>query len=316
MFTKSGEEPLQLTMEKALLTLIPKNHEKYKEIEVNYKKNNAGYKGELELDYHLNFIPNHYYIIPGVRLLNDVKQYFQVDTLIISSKFAIIIESKSMYGELHFDSISGQVTRKSEYFTGGIPNPILQAQRQKVQFQQWFNNHFQKEIPCYHLVSIRSPETILHGPSSIFKYVYHAEQIPNKIDALSVNHTKEIVTPYIRKKLLSLIKEQHTPAPFDAMEFYNLQKSDLMNGITCPNCNQDILKRQSSTWFCNRCLFHSKNAHIHIINSYLSIFPSISVKECQTLLRLSSRFIARRLLIGMNLLPKNQRKSTTYIKPK
>ncbi|WP_367888742.1 nuclease-related domain-containing protein [Alteribacillus bidgolensis] len=54
----------------------------------------AGYKGEQSIDYPLTFLPsNKFYIRHGLRLF-DGSHYFQIDTLILSWDFFLILEVK------------------------------------------------------------------------------------------------------------------------------------------------------------------------------------------------------------------------------
>jgi hypothetical protein len=57
MNKKRRKIPLRLHMEEALLRRLPPNHEKWAEIRRNFKKGQAGYKGEIELDFHLGYTP-------------------------------------------------------------------------------------------------------------------------------------------------------------------------------------------------------------------------------------------------------------------
>ncbi len=84
MFQKMREFPLRLKQEEALLRSLRPNHQKREKITKNLKKIRAGYRGELELelDYHLKFLPEKdYYIFQNLRLIYQ-DRVFQMDTLI------------------------------------------------------------------------------------------------------------------------------------------------------------------------------------------------------------------------------------------
>ncbi|GAA0345050.1 nuclease-related domain-containing protein [Bacillus carboniphilus] len=315
MFLKPREIPIQLQKEDALLRLLPKSHPKYDDIKKSTQKGWAGYRGEKELDYQLSFLPaNQYYIIPHIRIPID-SQFFQIDTLILCSNFALLIESKNIYGTLHFDYASQQVTRTYKDQTEGFSNPIQQVKRQKFQFQRWLNTHFKKIIPCHHLVSIGFPKTIVKAPNSVYQHVLHAEHIPEKIAALHKLDSSQNLTTYMIKKISNLLIEHNTPLEFDVIEYYKIQKNELLTGILCPQCARYHLRRAHSFWECPSCDFKSHEIHVPKINDFLTIFGQISIQECHSLMGLSSRHTARRILQSMNLTMINKGRSTIYKKP-
>ena len=60
----------------------------------NLAKFMAGYKGELAIEYPLSFLPEtEYRILHDIRLF-DQKHYFQIDTLIVSACFLLVLEIK------------------------------------------------------------------------------------------------------------------------------------------------------------------------------------------------------------------------------
>ena len=60
----------------------------------------AGYYGEKSLDYHLSSLNQEKFdIYPGLRL-SIRSQYFQIDSLVITTRFLLIIEIKNLKGEL------------------------------------------------------------------------------------------------------------------------------------------------------------------------------------------------------------------------
>jgi hypothetical protein len=170
--------PPRIEKEEALLRRLPKNHKKWKEILRNLKKVSTGFKGEHELDYHLEFLPDEDFdILCDLRIPLDHRT-FQMDTLVLSPHFALIIESKNIFGTLLFDDTSKQLFRTFEGKREGFANPIQQAKRQQILFERWLKRHLLKTIPVYHLVSIGLPSTIIETTAKnaeLFNKVLHAE---------------------------------------------------------------------------------------------------------------------------------------------
>lgn len=240
MFIKARNKPLRLLIEEAPLRRLPKNHKKWSEIQGNLKKIRTGYKGECELDYHLKFLPEgEYYILCDVRIPLDEDLTFQLDTLILTPQFALIIESKNIYGTLYFDHNSKQVFRTFDGKKEGLPDPVQQVKRQKILFQRWLARHMNKSVPVHTLISIGLPGTIIETSDQskqLFDKVLHAEHIPDKILHLIQKHPTQSLTSYQIKKVYTLMLEQYTPHSFDALAFYKIPPADLITGIPCPNC--------------------------------------------------------------------------------
>ncbi|MED1098241.1 MULTISPECIES: nuclease-related domain-containing protein [Bacillus] len=86
-----------------MLRNLPSNHPKIPLITEELKKRTAGYRGETALDFPLSFIAEKDYFIFHDLRLQDSSRYFQMDTLVLSQKFALILEVKNIAGSLYFD---------------------------------------------------------------------------------------------------------------------------------------------------------------------------------------------------------------------
>ncbi|MFJ7366272.1 nuclease-related domain-containing protein [Peribacillus frigoritolerans] len=98
LIVKKRKVPLAIRKLRALACRLPPNHPKVPLIMNDLKKREAGYKGECSIDFPLSFLePKNYFIFHDLRL-QDQSRFFQLDTLLISKKFALIIEVKNMAG--------------------------------------------------------------------------------------------------------------------------------------------------------------------------------------------------------------------------
>lgn len=79
-----------------------------------------------------------YSILHDIRLF-DQNHHFQIDTIIISAYFLLLLEIKNIAGTLLFDSKFNQLIRISEGNSEGFPDPILQVKRQEEQFRKWLS---------------------------------------------------------------------------------------------------------------------------------------------------------------------------------
>ncbi|MEW8971089.1 MAG: nuclease-related domain-containing protein, partial [Mesobacillus sp.] len=93
MIEKERSYPIRLLMYEALMENLTENHPKFPIIEQDYRAWRAGYKGELQTDYRLSFLPEKgYHILRDLRLA-DEEWYFQIDTLILTLRYILLIET-------------------------------------------------------------------------------------------------------------------------------------------------------------------------------------------------------------------------------
>ncbi len=314
MVQKPREFPIRIKQEEALLRSLPPNHKKRKKISSNLKKIKAGYRGELELDYQLKFLPDKDYLIfQNLRLIyqNDI---FQMDTLVLSPWIATVIESKNIYGHLYFDPISKQLIRTFDNEKNGFPDPILQVKRQADRLQKWISQHMNKTFPVHILVSIGYPSTVVEtkrGNEQIYQEILHAEHIPQKI--LDLSHSEKHLSQYQLRKLTELLLNGHVPDPhINILKHYSIPQSELIKGIACPQCTQFSMKRIHARWHCQWCKTNSKEAHIQVIEDFIAIYGSISNEQCRELLGLTSIHTTKRILKAMNLRSEGKNKGTVY----
>lgn len=315
MFQKEREFPMRLKRGEALLRSLQPNHQKREKITKDLRKIRAGYRGEKELDYHLKFLPEKdYHIFSNLRLIFK-DTVVQIDTLVLSSWFVALIESKNIFGHLYFDSISKQLIRTFDNEKEGFPDPILQVKRQAYVLQKWVSAHMNKTFPIHTLVSIGYPSTIVEtnkGNEQIYNKVLHAEHIPQKI--LDLSHSKQQqFSSYQLRKLTELFLSAHVPEPpFDILKHYSISPADLIKGVPCPVCHLSPMERVHAWWYCQKCQTKSKDAHIQVVEDYIWLHGSINNEQCRKHLGLASSDTAKRILKDMNLRTVGKNKGTIY----
>lgn len=102
---KPRDNPTHLLRMEALSRRLILNHKHKQVVDHLARSLRAGYNGEKSLDFTLGFLPkDQFHILHNVRI-KDEHGYFQIDTLIASPHFALIIEVKNIYGSIIFDNM-------------------------------------------------------------------------------------------------------------------------------------------------------------------------------------------------------------------
>jgi len=154
--------PIRIRLNEALIRRIPAAHPQRSTIEGDLAKRRAGYRGEQSLDYYLSHLPDkEFTILHDLRLFNG-STYFQIDTLILSPYFALIIEVKNILGTLLFDETFNQFIRTRNEKEEGFPNPLIQAKRPENTIKNLVNpklsSRYTNRISNWHKQPLYYPE--------------------------------------------------------------------------------------------------------------------------------------------------------------
>ncbi|MFZ3590238.1 nuclease-related domain-containing protein [Bacillus sp. DJP31] len=316
MIVKKREKPIHIQQIEALSSRISKVHPKYQIIFERLLRENAGYYGEKATDFHLSFLPEEKYLILHNMRLFDGKNYFQIDTLLLTTSFIQILEIKNLKGILIFDPEFNQLIRILDGIEEGFPDPILQVERQTTQLKYWLVSQNLPSIPIESLVVISNPSSIIKAaskPHLVSKKVIHSGKLPLKLTQFEQIHRDEILSLKELKKLSRLLLKKHEPLLLDILEKYQLTRKDIITGIHCPHCKQLGLKRLSGSWHCIACNSTSKDAHYSGLKDIaLLLDSSISNKEAREFLHIKSQAVATKLLSSMSLPYTGENKGRRY----
>ncbi|CAG9612445.1 hypothetical protein BACCIP111899_01622 [Bacillus rhizoplanae] len=316
MIVKERKIPIYLRQLEALLRRVPVDHPKRNAIFETFAKHKAGYKGEQAIDYPLSFLPDkEYSILHDIRLF-DQDHYFQIDTLILSSRFILLLEIKNITGTLLFDSEFNQLIRISEQKSEGFPDPILQIKRHEKQLQKWLNLHGFSTLPIESLVVISTPRTIINTSShdqDFSQKVIHSANLPNKIEDLERMHEINILSAKEIQELTIQIMIDHSPLHRNILEQYKVTKHELLKGVQCPKCSYLPMVKIMKGWHCSNCNGISKFAHKNALQDYaLLLGMTTTNKELKDFLHITSSPVIKRLIRAMNLPYKGENKGREY----
>lgn len=312
MIVKEREVPLKILKLEALLRRLSLNHPSLPRIKEDLAKSYAGYRGEQSLDYYFELLPEqNYFILHDVRLSFKNDLYFQIDTLILTPYFFLILEVKNISGTLHFDQTFHQLIRTTSEVEEAFPDPILQVQRQTSQFTTWLLKTKFPPIPVFSFVVVSNSSSIIKSAPA--NKVIRPGMLADKIKNLHTSYPNEIMSLKDLRKLSRLLLKTHTPLNQDVLQLYNIHRSDVMPGIFCNDCKTLSMRRNKGSWICSQCGNNSKQAHIQALTDYsLLIEPTITNQQLRHFLGLSSISTATKLLVALKLEYTGSRKNRTY----
>ncbi|WP_067728495.1 nuclease-related domain-containing protein [Oceanobacillus damuensis] len=316
MFFKLYDKQIEVMRLKALESRVPTHHPKKEMVVRDLKKKKSEVAGEKELDYPLGFLDSEKYLILHNIRLKDENGYFQIDTLVLASKFYLILEVKNWQGTVIFDD-NGQVIRKrSNEEEEGFPNPIPQVKTQTFRLRKWLRKHSFPEMEIESFIVIAFPSTIVksaHPGTRIPEQVILNNQIHFKILELEkkpYNHQTSIA---ILREVAQKLLEQHTPTKSNLLQKYRLDHSELIKGVFCPECQFIPMIRSKYKWTCTKCGAFSRCAHRAALEDYqLLIGNTITNKQAREFLLVESPYAAKRILQSENLIQIGNKKGRIY----
>jgi hypothetical protein len=319
LFLNDRKGPIKIAQLIALLRRILKNHPKWPLIEQELNRKKAGLWGEREVDKKLKRLDQgKYLIISDLRLPNGDGTFFQIDTLVLSTSFILIIESKNITGSLYFDLVNHQFYRiLKDGSKESFADPVSQARLHMQQLRQWLLKQKFPTIFIDYLVAMTNPNSVFHiiqsGHPAAKKICANAG-VTWEIDNLEEQYKKELITEKELRKLAKALLKADTPLqPSEILQQYGISISELLTGVHCPECEFLPLIYQRGKWYCLKCKKSYKDAHVDAVNDhFLLISPRITNSEFRSFVHLKSRNVATNMLKDMDFIVTGTKRTCVY----
>ncbi|WP_163971138.1 NERD domain-containing protein [Oceanobacillus halotolerans] len=299
MIIKSHDFPCQLLQTEALDRRLPSYHPQKDNVSSKAKILRAGFHGEQSLDFPLSFLPKDKYLIFHNLRIPDSSGFFQLDALILSPYFILIIEVKNIYGNVIFDNM-GQMIRQTGETEERFDNPIDQVNLQHFRLSRWLTEQHYPPIPIEGIVVYTNPTTILKNLTDnphIIEKVMHKEKMLSKIHELSNKYPSKRFSEDQLREISAQLLSQHTPVKTDIMEKYQVKSEQLIKGIVCPCCKAISIPYHRGKWYCDQCGAVSRTAYLNGLADYaLLINPFITNRQARSFLQITSISTMRKLL--------------------
>ncbi|WP_245975380.1 NERD domain-containing protein [Oceanobacillus chungangensis] len=310
--------PRNLLQTEALNRRMPSTHPKKEIANISAKNMRAGYNGELGLEYPLSFLPHDDNLIFYHLRIPDNNGYFQMDALILTSKFILIIEAKNIYGTISFDDM-GQAIRSTDEKVDIFTNPIEQVNLQHLRLLQWLREGgFSKmPIPIEKIVAYSGTSTILRNlvnDKTISDTVMRTERILTKITEIERKYQTVCLSEEQLKNLSSQLVSAHSPEDENVLGKYNVSYEELIKGVFCPECNAVPMQWRAGKWVCSYCNTVSKIAHRNALEDYaLLISERVSNQQARDFLQMKSDNMVKGLLKNENFDQIGKNKGRKYL---
>lgn len=320
MILKERQYPLKAKKLEVLRRRLKDGHQQASIIEQEYAKILAGYRGEQSLNYFLSFLPQEqYYILHDLRLPSLQNEYFfQMDILLLSKQFFLIIEVKNIAGSVTYDPSNQQLIQHYHDKEIVYRDPFLQVQRQKQQLYKYIEKaSITNPPPISTLVILSNPQTLIkENASSQNLKLIRPDRLTNKISEYEKMYKYECVTQKDIKKLSRQLLKGHTTEEYNVMQKFELTDADLTPGIHCPKCSYLPMSRKRYSWLCLRCKYENNDVYLPSLQDYYYLFGhTINNSQLRSFFHLRSRHSVRKIFNRLNLPSTGNTKAANYTLP-
>ncbi|WP_054752010.1 nuclease-related domain-containing protein [Piscibacillus salipiscarius] len=159
MILKELQVSSYLLQLESLIRRLPQQHESYSIVQDQIAREHAGYYGECQLIYPLSKLNFPTDLIYQLRLPYN-HSFFQIDCLLMTPRFFLIIEAKN-YRDLVVFNEFDQVLHKDRVYQ----DPVMQVEEQKYQLEMWLQMKGIPPIPIETLVTMTNSQALLKAAS-------------------------------------------------------------------------------------------------------------------------------------------------------
>lgn len=308
---KERTPPNQILELEAAVRRVSHHHPAFPKIQAQLANTRAGFGGEQELDRVLKLykFPEDTYILNDLSLSSS--SLFQIDTLLLTTKFALICEVKNIAGELSVKENPPQMLRLADDgSTSGFLSPLAQVSNTCQLFEDWLIDR-DIQLPVFGCVVMAYEKQRITLPTS---------EIPTLFPRLVPKYVRSLMneSPLITEKELTsltklLLKAHKEYIPVPVFMKYNIELAHIKFGVECPECNRLGMWKKGKSWYCPTCKTRSSDAHVQAITDWFTLVREpLSNKACRMILGLKSPRSALRLITEMGLIAKGSNRGRTY----
>lgn len=257
----------------------------------------AGFNGECNVDRHISKLTptENLVVLQDISIQINPKWFIQIDTMVITAQYVLILEIKTYRGILHFEDDPYALIQMVDGETHVRRCPQLQALGYVEGMKEWLSRHG-FTIPIYVNLVLGFPSAQVKTPPKLIKLI-QAEEVPHRIRELN-RKTSPVLNGEEVRKLADMLRSADDPfLVLPLITYYRIDASKVRSGIICDECGTLLTKRNHVVWFCMSCNMVSKDAPKKAIEDWLMLMqPSISNEECRTWLGLKDKYAASYLL--------------------
>ncbi|HWI48791.1 MAG TPA: nuclease-related domain-containing protein [Rummeliibacillus sp.] len=293
---------------------LPHNHSKQQTLIEESYSFLAGLQGEQLIDQFINQtkISGQFVYLPNITITLTPNKKSQIDSLMITEKYILIVEVKNMKGELFFEPFPAQLIQKTEEGEKAYSCPQIQAITAAYNMKEFCMENIILDLPIYCVIAMPNRKTIIRKPPKKVKLLFGRE-LPLYIEEL--NSLPSLLNKAQIKKLVKSIDRNQSLVKFEPLsKRYKIEVADLKKGVIC-KCGHLGVRINQRIWKCTKCNEEIENALEQAMEDwFLLIKSTITIQEGIEYLGISNRNLVRNLFIRHGLVRRGKTHQVVYSK--
>ncbi|GAA0449838.1 nuclease-related domain-containing protein [Alkalibacillus silvisoli] len=297
----------------SLANRIDPYHAKHQLIKDRLKREQSGYFGETRVLYPLNKLTFQNFILHNVRLQTvSLNKHFQMDFILVTRNFILIIESKNFSGEVNMHEGSHQIS----HYDKAYDDPLNQVTEQKFQLNNWLEQREYEHIPIETVVVMTNPNVrmkIHPSHQQHIKKMIPIAKLPGYIRRIHEHYSHPILSTSSARQLAQLFKQSHEDYEPDILNHFDILFDGLLQGVRCEKCKFLTMVMNNLRWRCTKCGHVCRDGvHTALKDYYLLNGNRITSSEFIRFTGINSRHTARNILNKYASSKEGNRRSTIY----
>lgn len=298
MILKQRSEPPEIRQLQNLLQRVPNVHPLFPHWTEKLRRMTAGFHGEQRVDALWQEIPfecPHYFLHD--LFIQKISSSHQIDTLLVTSRFVLLLEIKTIAGQLDFDPQLRQFSRTNrDGSIDGMRNPDDQLRRHEKWVQQFLAAQ-KVSLPVIGAIVFTYPSSIVNTrPKN--RIIIQASGLPYLVDQLLAKYPSDLLTTRKARQLAGKLLGMHSERELRKIEV----SGELRKGVLCISSCNGTMRYFRRKWICEKCDRTDRFAHLETLIQYkLLVSPTITNREFREFTGLDSATTASKLLKIANM---------------
>ncbi len=312
MILKQRVEPPEILQLESLLQRVPIVHPLFPHWTEKLRRLSAGFHGEQRVDslfYEISIEIPHYFIQD--LYIQKPKSSHQIDSVLVTNRFVLLLEIKTIAGQLNFDPQLRQFSRTNkDGSVDGMNNPDDQIRRHEKFVQQFLTSQ-KVSLPVIGVIVFTYPSSIVNSrPKN--RIIIQGSGLPYLMDQLLAKYPEEILTARKTRHLAGKLLERHSKRELRRIEV----PAGLRRGVLCGKDCGGTMNLNWRKWICDKCSRIDRYAHFETLLQYrVLISQTITNNEFRKFTGIESVATASKLLRIANMPSEGSYKDRIYTIP-
>ncbi|WP_033543274.1 nuclease-related domain-containing protein [Planococcus sp. CAU13] len=298
MILKQRSAPPEIFQLESLIRRTPIVHPLSTHWTEKLRRISAGFHGEQHVDSLWHEIPiecPHYFLHD--LFVQREKSSHQMDTVLVTNRYVLLMEIKSIAGQLDFDPQLRQFSRTNKDGTiDGMRNPDDQILRHEKWVRRFLADK-KISLPVIGIIVFTYPSSIVNNrPKN--RIIIQASGLPFLMDQFAIKYPNDVLNTRQTRRLADHFLQLHTERPLRKLDV----PMDLRRGVLCGRDCGGKMEYYWRKWTCEKCFRVDRLAHFETLLQYrVLVSQTISNKEFREFTGIESTTTASKLLKMANM---------------